>query len=90
VKVLGPVLAQSGRLVFIASGGWYLTTHEGTAVNFFALAASSMVLLGVLSTASVVLTRWGPKRVAGVPMRASLARKNVVLGSQRDARSRAR
>jgi len=60
-KVIGPVLAQTGRLVFIALGGWYLSTHAATAANFFVLAAASMVLLGVLSCASVVLTRWGPR-----------------------------
>lgn len=60
-KVVGPVLAQSARLVFIATGGWWLSTHDATAANFFALAAASMVVLGVLSCASVILTRWGPK-----------------------------
>jgi Na+-driven multidrug efflux pump len=60
-KVLGPVLAQSVRLVFIAVGGWWLSTHNATAADFFVLAASSMVLLGVLSASTVVLTRWGPK-----------------------------
>jgi putative MATE family efflux protein len=60
-KVLGPVLAQSARLVFIALGGWWLSAHNATAANFFALAAASMVVLGVLSASSVVLTRWGPK-----------------------------
>src|SRR6202140_3787864 len=63
-KVLGPVLAQSARLVFVAAGGWWLSTHGGAAANFFALAAASMVVLGVLSAASVVLTRWGPKAAA--------------------------
>lgn len=61
-KVVGPVLAQTARLVFIAVGGWWLSTHNATAVNFFTLAAASMVVLGTLSAASVVLTRWGPKR----------------------------
>ena len=65
-KVLGPVLAQTARLAFIATGGWYLSTHGATAQNFFALAASSMVVLGVLSCLSVILTRWGSKR-APVP-----------------------
>jgi hypothetical protein len=63
-KVLGPVLAQSARLGFIAVGGFWLSTHNATAKNFFALAASSMVVLGVLSCLSVVLTRWGPKRAS--------------------------
>jgi putative MATE family efflux protein len=60
-KVLGPVLAQTARLLFVAGGGWWLSTHDATAANFFALAAASMVVLGVLSAASVVLTRWGPR-----------------------------
>jgi hypothetical protein len=59
-KVLGPVLAQSARLLFIAIGGWWMSTHGASAANFFVLAASSMVLLGVMSTSSVILTRWGP------------------------------
>ncbi|WP_407150222.1 MATE family efflux transporter [Bradyrhizobium sp. ORS 86] len=58
-KVLGPVLAQTARLIFIGAGGWWLTTHEATAQNFFALAAASMGVLGVLSCLSVILTRWG-------------------------------
>jgi putative MATE family efflux protein len=61
-KVLGPVLAQTARLVFVAVGGWWLSAHGATAANFFALAAASMVVLGLLSAASVMLTRWGPKR----------------------------
>jgi Na+-driven multidrug efflux pump len=61
-KVLGPVLAQTARLLFIGGGGWWLTTHDATSADFFRLAASSMALLGLLSTSSVVLTRWGPKR----------------------------
>jgi len=60
-KMLGPVLAQTARLAFIAVGGWWLVTRDATAPEFFVLAAASMVLLGVLSAASVFLTRWGPK-----------------------------
>jgi len=61
-KVLGPVLAQTARLVYIALLGWWLATHDATAQNFFWLAASSMVVLGILSSSSVVLTRWGPRK----------------------------
>ncbi|MGL3212742.1 MATE family efflux transporter [Bradyrhizobium sp. BR 1433] len=57
-KVLGPVLAQTARLIFIGAGGWWLSTHEASAQNFFALAAASMGVLGVLSCLSVILTRW--------------------------------
>jgi hypothetical protein len=35
--------------------------HNPTAANYFALAATSMGVLGVLSASSVFLTRWGPK-----------------------------
>jgi MATE family, multidrug efflux pump len=59
-KVLGPVLAQTARLSFIGLGGWWLSTHDATATNFYALAAASMAVLGLLSSASVILTRWGP------------------------------
>src|ERR1700720_2244989 len=60
-KVVGPVLAQSARLLFIALGGWWLSMHGASAANFFGLAAASMAVLGVLSASSVMLTRWGPK-----------------------------
>ena len=89
-KVLGPVLAQSGRLAFIALGGWYLTTHDATPANFFALAAASMVLLGVLSACSVILTRWGSRRGAAVPVRSPLSNSNIVTASQQASRTRAR
>src|SRR4051812_44240222 len=65
-KMLGPVLAQTARLLFVAAGGWWLLRHEATAASFFALAAASMVVLGTLSALSVILTRWGPK-AAPVP-----------------------
>src|SRR3954447_17509252 len=61
-KVIGPVLAQSARLIYIATCGWWLSTHDATAQSFFWLAASSMVVLGLLSCSSVVLTRWGPRQ----------------------------
>ena len=72
-KVAGPVLAQSARLVFIGVGGWWLSTHEATAANFFALAAASMMVLGSLSCLSVILTRWGPKHEAVLPARPALS-----------------
>ena len=64
--MIGPVLAQTARLVFIAAGGWWLSTQGATAQSFFLLAAASMILLGVLSCLSVILTRWEPKRRAAV------------------------
>ena len=72
-KVIGPVLAQTARLLFIGAGGWWLSTQGATAQNFFTLAAASMVLLGVLSCVSVMLTRWGPKRRAVPAVRPALS-----------------
>ncbi|PDT88488.1 MATE family efflux transporter [Bradyrhizobium sp. Y36] len=60
-KVIGPVLAQTARLIYISGAGWWLSTHGASAQSFFWLAASSMVLLGLLSSSSVLLTRWGPR-----------------------------
>ena len=71
-KMIGPVLAQSARLVFITAGGFFLSTHGASAQNFFVLAAASMVVLGALSCASVVLTRWGPRRAIGAVIRPAL------------------
>jgi putative MATE family efflux protein len=59
-KVLGPVLAQTARLLFVGGGSCWLSTHGASAANCFALAAASMVVLGVLSCVSVILTKWGP------------------------------
>jgi putative MATE family efflux protein len=58
-KVLGPVLAQTARLVFICIGGWWLISNGAPAMSFFILTAVSMVVLGVLSAASVVWSKWG-------------------------------
>ena len=60
-RVLGPVLAQTARLVFIGAGGWYLLSIDAGFLSLFWLAAASMVLLGVLSALSVLLVPWGPK-----------------------------
>jgi Na+-driven multidrug efflux pump len=72
-KVLGPVLAQTARLLFIAGGGWWLTTHDAPAGDFFRLASLSMIVLGTLSSLSVVLTRWGPRGGAIPAVRPALS-----------------
>jgi Na+-driven multidrug efflux pump len=68
-KVLGPVLAQTARLVFIAAGGWWLMAYGATAAGFYILAAASMTALGVLSVLSVVWTDWGQKATTGAEVR---------------------
>lgn len=60
-NVLGPVLAQTARLLFIILGGWYLISQAATAESFFTMTAASMMLLGFLSCAAVAFTRWGPR-----------------------------
>src|SRR6202012_1753401 len=72
-KVLGPVLAQTARLIFIATGGWWLSTHDAAAGNFFWLASGSMIVLGTLSSLSVVLTRWGPRASAAPAVRPAMS-----------------
>jgi putative MATE family efflux protein len=72
-KVIGPVLAQSARLVFIVAGSWWLSTDGATAQNFFKLAAASMVVLGTLSCLSVILTRWGGRRARVATVRPALS-----------------
>jgi Na+-driven multidrug efflux pump len=66
-RVLGPVLAQTARLVFVIVGGWVLTMQGASSQSFFWLAAISMIVLGILAAAAVRLTRWGPKPVLTVP-----------------------
>src|ERR1700704_5225267 len=72
-KVVGPVLAQTARLAFVAAGGWWLSTHKAPASDFFALAAASMVVLGVLSALSVILSRWEPKCGVAAEVRPALS-----------------
>lgn len=62
-RVAGPVLAQTARLAFVMAGGWWLMSQAATSTQFFWLAATSMILLGVLAAAAVRLTNWGPRRV---------------------------
>jgi putative MATE family efflux protein len=72
-RMIGPVLSQTARLVFIALGGFWLSAHGATAQSFFVLAAASMVVLGSLSCLSVILTRWGPKRAVVAAVRPALS-----------------
>jgi putative MATE family efflux protein len=60
-RVIGPVLAQTARLAFVAAGGAWLISIDAGAAGFFTLAAASMVLLGLLSMTAVLLTPWGSK-----------------------------
>jgi Na+-driven multidrug efflux pump len=61
-KILGPVLAQSGRLAVVVLGGILLLTYNAPGWTLFLLAAASMVVYGILAVLSVWLTTWGPSK----------------------------
>jgi putative MATE family efflux protein len=60
-KILGPVLSQTGRLIFIAVGGSWLTSINATDTSFFILAAASMATLGLTTAFVVWMTSWQPR-----------------------------
>jgi putative MATE family efflux protein len=61
-KILGPVLAQSGRLVTVAIGGALLLTIDAPGWTLFLLAGVSMVVYGICAALAVWLTKWEPSR----------------------------
>lgn len=61
-KVLGPVLSQTLRLVFLVAGGAVLASGGAAASQYFVMTAASMVLLGGFCAAVVYLTPWGEKQ----------------------------
>ena len=63
-KILGPVLAQSCRLIVVALGGFILLTIDAPGWSLFLLAAASMVVYGLAAIASVWFTEWEPSRPA--------------------------
>lgn len=60
-KIIGPVFAQTGRLLFVAGGGAWLTAINATDTSFFILAAASMATLGLSTAFAVWITSWQPK-----------------------------
>ena len=59
--MLGPVLAQTARLIIVIIGGSVLVSNGAASTQFFWLAASSLILLGILAATAVRLTNWGPR-----------------------------
>lgn len=57
-KLLGPVLAGTLRLVWVAAGGWWLLQSGGSVNAMFAVIASGMFLYGVGTAWAVWRTRW--------------------------------
>jgi Na+-driven multidrug efflux pump len=58
-KVLGSVIAQSARLIFVVAAGWWLTMTGAAYPSFFMLAGGAMVVFGLLTALTVRATSWG-------------------------------
>ncbi|NOU08297.1 MAG: MATE family efflux transporter, partial [Hyphomicrobiaceae bacterium] len=63
-KMLGPVLAQTVRLVTITVGGAAVVASGGDAAQFFSVVALALVLYGLASSYAVYSVPWGPKAKA--------------------------
>ncbi len=57
-RILGPVLAQTVRLIVIVVGGWLLAASGASAAQFFLLVGGSLVAYGVAAFLSVWLVSW--------------------------------
>jgi putative MATE family efflux protein len=64
-RIIGPVLSQTGRLIFIAAGGAWLTSINATDTSFFILTAASMATLGLTTALVVWMTSWQPRPAKG-------------------------
>jgi Na+-driven multidrug efflux pump len=58
-KVVGPVLASTLRLLMVGIGGWWLVSIDAPAWTLFALVGAAMIVFGLSTATSVLLTRWG-------------------------------
>lgn len=56
--ILGPVLAQTLRLIVIAIGGWWLMRQGSTVEQFFLVVAASLVAYGLAAAFAVWKIRW--------------------------------
>lgn len=63
-KVLGSVVAQTARLVFVVAAGSWLTASGAGYQSFFLLAGSAMVVFGLFTALTVWATSWGNERKA--------------------------
>lgn len=58
-KVGGPVLSSTVRLLTVAVGGFWLASAHAPAWTLFALVGGAMIVFGLATAASILLTRWG-------------------------------
>jgi putative MATE family efflux protein len=61
-KVLGPVLAASARLAFVAVVGAVLVAAKAPVWALFALVGTAMTLYGLVTAGAVYFTEWGAAR----------------------------
>lgn len=59
-KIIGPVVAQTVRLLVIAIGGWWLAAVNAPPSALFALVGASLFAYGFIACLSVALVRWKP------------------------------
>ena len=62
-RILGPLLAGTGRLAVVGISGLILVQTEAPAWALFAVVALGMVTMGTLTAGFVALTPWGPRPV---------------------------
>jgi Na+-driven multidrug efflux pump len=60
-RIMGPLLAGTARMAVVAAGGWILVANSAPSWSLFALVAAGMVVMGVVTAASVAMTPWGPR-----------------------------
>ncbi|MDP3659193.1 MATE family efflux transporter [Phenylobacterium sp.] len=60
-KIVGPVLAQTARLVAVLGGGLWLAHTQAPVWQLFALVAFSLAVYGLSMAGVIYFTRWGPK-----------------------------
>jgi Na+-driven multidrug efflux pump len=77
-KILGPVLAQSVRLLTVLAGGAWLAGRDAQAADYFALVGVSLTAYGLATAFAVWRVSWapgqatartGPMRVFGLTKR---------------------
>lgn len=61
-QMLGPVLAQSLRLLIVAIGGWWLVETNAPAWHLFVLIGVAMVAYGLATALGLRLSRWGSEQ----------------------------
>ncbi|MDP3174749.1 MAG: MATE family efflux transporter [Phenylobacterium sp.] len=60
-RIVGPVLAQTARLVAVLGGGLWLAHTQAPVWQLFALVAFSLAVYGLSMAGVIYFTRWGPK-----------------------------